>query len=707
MSQLTVLTAERISSDYNTPNASYQNTTNIASGGFVAGKKYLILARSEIRSETTDGPVACRLIHGSTAFAGSEMTFAPPASQLDRRVYTYMTVWTAVAGEAITLQVHGNGTVDVYERWTKLIAIRLSDSGLVENTDWFFSENTTPHTLTETPTAGASVTFTPATGGQAWLVLTDAMLEVGDSVLDQRGSDLYDGTTGWETKVGLETAANASIRPFPGLWVGTLSAASHTFSERSKRIGTNGNTDQRLRSVVFALNLARFDVATYYLNDAAESVPAGTWSEQLGTVTHPQVVNNGLALVLGYCVFNPSYDSNGARYATARVQVDQLDVFDVSGTPPGTYSSETNFARFVNPNNVSGMSNYTPYLCATTHALAAGDHYVDLDVGVINISANGAKFRRVVVISLDVEAAPPPAGAGGAQGSLERSEQVMYLNDYVAARRRVLVRCVDATDNVTPETGEAGGQPQISKNGGAFTSTGVGVLVAVEASNGLYYSELAATAPDLGSLRLRYKSAATALFTVALNVEPCPWLNDGVAQAGGANYLDLQNPPSAVPAGSILRILANTGAGQSAVVTGFSTPRCTIEGTWTTNPSTDSVYILEPGLPPTIPQVNPVQLDGDAAALQNLKAGAKAMLTGTLVTGTNNPTTLTTDLPITVGGVTTPTNFYKGRALYMRDGPQQGDVAMVTGSVVSGGNTVLTVDVLTGSPSVGNTFVLT
>lgn len=84
------------------------------------------------------------------------------------------------------------------------------------------------------------------------------------------------------------------------------------------------------------------------------------------------------------------------------------------------------------------------------------------------------------------------------------------VNQATAAKRRVYFQLVDATDGMTPETGEAGGQPQISTNGGAWTSTGIGVLVAI--GNGRYYAELtqAALATIGDVIETRYKSANTA-----------------------------------------------------------------------------------------------------------------------------------------------------------------------------------------------------
>jgi hypothetical protein len=82
-------------------------------------------------------------------------------------------------------------------------------------------------------------------------------------------------------------------------------------------------------------------------------------------------------------------------------------------------------------------------------------------------------------------------------------------NETVSARRRLFFQCYDVTDGVTPETGESGGQPQISLEGASWTNTGIGTLVAV--GNGRYYSELTQGVTDVANTIIlsRYKSVNT------------------------------------------------------------------------------------------------------------------------------------------------------------------------------------------------------
>jgi hypothetical protein len=96
---------------------------------------------------------------------------------------------------------------------------------------------------------------------------------------------------------------------------------------------------------------------------------------------------------------------------------------------------------------------------------------------------------------------------------------LVQVDEATAAQRRIPIHLVDATDGITPETGEAAGQPQVSKVGDttpAWTNT-TATLTAI--GNGAYYLELTAGEVDtIGVGMLRYKSAATAEFQIAFQV---------------------------------------------------------------------------------------------------------------------------------------------------------------------------------------------
>jgi hypothetical protein len=86
---------------------------------------------------------------------------------------------------------------------------------------------------------------------------------------------------------------------------------------------------------------------------------------------------------------------------------------------------------------------------------------------------------------------------------------LVKANEAAATRREVEFHLV-GPDGVTPATGEAGGQPQVSTNNGAWTNAGIGTLAAI--GNGRYSAALtqAAVAAAGDHVYTRYKSANTA-----------------------------------------------------------------------------------------------------------------------------------------------------------------------------------------------------
>lgn len=131
------------------------------------------------------------------------------------------------------------------------------------------------------------------------------------------------------------------------------------------------------------------------------------------------------------------------------------------------------------------------------------------------------------------------------------------LSEGTAARRRVLVGVlVDATDGFTPETGEAAGQPQLSKNGGAWANT-TATLVSI--GNGRYYVELTAAELDtVGRIAVRYKSAATREYQT-----------EGLSVVAFDPYTSGSTPASAAEVwASVTRTLTQSAAQVAATVAG-------------------------------------------------------------------------------------------------------------------------------------------
>lgn len=147
-----------------------------------------------------------------------------------------------------------------------------------------------------------------------------------------------------------------------------------------------------------------------------------------------------------------------------------------------------------------------------------------------------------------------------------------------AVQRRAYFHLV-GVDGITPATGEAAGQPQISKNGAAFVNTG-DVLHAV--SNGLYYIELTTGEVDTyGFLVVRYKSGTTSEFQILLQVLATnPY--SPAAGSGSSTFVYTVNAPGPID-------------GAQVWVTGTNDPNGTIVASGVTNALGQVTFYLDPG----------------------------------------------------------------------------------------------------------------
>lgn len=98
--------------------------------------------------------------------------------------------------------------------------------------------------------------------------------------------------------------------------------------------------------------------------------------------------------------------------------------------------------------------------------------------------------------------------------SLAQAQQLITLNEAIAARRRIPIYLVDATDGYTPETGVTvtAAECQVSENGADQANCALAACSSnclVEKGNGLYYYELDSTEVNtVGFITVRISDAA-------------------------------------------------------------------------------------------------------------------------------------------------------------------------------------------------------
>jgi hypothetical protein len=129
----------------------------IPSTFFTAGHQYLLYVTADVDLNSNNFSDYMQIVHGTTAFAQSEASIQTP-NLANRQRYVFMTRWTAVATETITMQARveaGSGktvTVD------NLNVFALDVTSLTHSRNL----NSVSTALSGVYADGASVTFTPA-----------------------------------------------------------------------------------------------------------------------------------------------------------------------------------------------------------------------------------------------------------------------------------------------------------------------------------------------------------------------------------------------------------------------------------------------------------------------------------------------------------------------------------------------------------------
>lgn len=305
--------------------ATWTDCASIPDSSFVAGRKYLIIASGVVQLAASAGEHGIRLVHGTTPtlFTDSHQVYDPGAGANGRAAWQYMTVWTQPGtAELVKIQIlREASTGNVTSGYTQVFAVDLTD--LVENTDYWFNEETADEETTTTPTAKAAVTLTPNGSDDFWVIANAVYDGAGTTVTDGNDfeAELFESvgstvTPRWQcenedTDAGDENRSACLSRTWAA-----LSNASHTFSVRVSHNGASSFTKVSTR--IFALRLNAFDQHAINFTDAGD-VPSTspTWETEATISVTPDVSGNWFYLGSGVDTFSAS-----TSRATIRLQDD-------------------------------------------------------------------------------------------------------------------------------------------------------------------------------------------------------------------------------------------------------------------------------------------------------------------------------------------------------------------------------------------------
>jgi hypothetical protein len=254
---------------------------SIAGSNFTLGDDYLIMVWAENDSDNGNNNTGIRVTHGGTAFTESQtIEETGDTGEIKKTPYFWFTVWDS-ENEAIAVEYYNqtNGATARVEDVTLLV---MNVDDLIANGDLQYDIQTGRGDLNSTPTAKASITWTPDNNGDTWWIMSYAQANIED--------DSWEGPK-FQARIDIDTnerqqyefeGEDTSDTPLYGLgWVTTLDNSSHTISIELSETGQDQAWDS---AGIFALRLDAFAQFAIDANssDGTTLSNKNQWFEQAG-----------------------------------------------------------------------------------------------------------------------------------------------------------------------------------------------------------------------------------------------------------------------------------------------------------------------------------------------------------------------------------------------------------------------------------------
>ncbi len=244
---------------------------------FEDGHKYLIIATTSWTGEDNSLTYEINMQHNATIFEGSQDIIEPKHSadscDSDKKWYKYWhwVIWNPIGSQAdedISLNMVSNDNTIMIHDDSTIFILDISER-MIENFDWFYDEVTIDEPLDDVgwnTNSSATLSFTPTSDDNEWLILGTATLSV-DDVADQFETRLNfeNGTqiTPYISKEGEDTE-DQYVQSFSRVF--TLNnTQAHDFKVESRTDEISVGNNIRTYNSLFALNLNIFSShnATY------------------------------------------------------------------------------------------------------------------------------------------------------------------------------------------------------------------------------------------------------------------------------------------------------------------------------------------------------------------------------------------------------------------------------------------------------------
>jgi hypothetical protein len=297
----------------------------IDSANLTVGERYLVMVWGEHNSDSTSASSGLRLKHGSTAFTESQtIEKTNKTSTSHKTPYSWFTVWTAVSGEDLEVEMYWGGEAGAQARAEDITLVAINAEDLITDGDLKYNISTAGGTLSNSFVSKASVTWTPANNLDPWWIVSYSQADISSTSSVTYESRLNINSTPYTAQKIVGSAQFATDTPLYAInTVKTLPNSSNTLQTELRESSADQDWDA---AGIMALRLNTFS-NFFFDSQTGNGQPMDTafeWIEQLNYDPTIQLQNNWLVAAGGLV------QDDGSQVVT-RIQNADINITDDVG----------------------------------------------------------------------------------------------------------------------------------------------------------------------------------------------------------------------------------------------------------------------------------------------------------------------------------------------------------------------------------------
>ncbi|MEE9212906.1 MAG: hypothetical protein V3U29_09650, partial [Phycisphaeraceae bacterium] len=280
----------------------YNTKFTVLGSAFAASTEYIMFVQAQVGGSSANARFKFRTQIGGTTPEGSEMIMEPANNAGPRRAsYVFLHKFTTLATpEDVTFQIAPHQNTGDTARADSIVLLALSLDDLAA-TDWSYGEDLTDadHATASTFKDHASITFTPGTTGEDWLIIGWGSVHINHTGKQWRYRISRDADAEVEPLHSQEGEDAADEWPWILMRPFNLDNTEHTFKVQSNDDSAGGAENQHNISKIFALRLQAFEDVVTFWDGGTFDTPSTGYNEIVDLAF--TATTTGKGVVLGTC----------------------------------------------------------------------------------------------------------------------------------------------------------------------------------------------------------------------------------------------------------------------------------------------------------------------------------------------------------------------------------------------------------------------